>query len=332
MISIFYGTRPEYIKLIPLYKKAKENGLSVELVRINQHTTLISGCHFDREIDVKDTPENRLNSIISSCLVSDVFGPSTSLVIVQGDTATAFGIALAAYNRKIKIAHIEAGLRTYDRENPFPEETYRRAISLMASYHFCVSENGMSNLKTENIEGEKFVVGNTCLDNLLHKLSDIKYEDKVLVTLHRRENLNIMEEWLDEIEKCALKYQNLKFIFPVHPNMKNSPIVKNRSNLNITDPLNHEDLIDVLTKCKFVITDSGGIQEESSFLGKKSIVCRKTTERQEGLGVFSILCKEPQDLSGIVSKIIHNYKTDNVCPYGDGHSSEKILKKILNHD
>ena len=163
MISVFYGTRPEYIKVFSLYTKLKSAGLPVELVQVQQHTTLIDDCYFDRLVCVDCQTKNRLNQIVCSCMSSDVFLENTSLVVVQGDTSTAFGIGLNAFHSKIPIAHIEAGLRTYDTNNPYPEEAYRRFLSVVSDYNFCVTKSNVEALRAEKVVGKIYCVGKYCV-------------------------------------------------------------------------------------------------------------------------------------------------------------------------
>jgi UDP-N-acetylglucosamine 2-epimerase (non-hydrolysing) len=325
MISIFYGTRPEYLKLHLLYIKLKENNFNVELVKVKQHTSLIDSCYYDREIEIANN-NNRLNGIIQSCL-DDIFN-NTTVSVVQGDTATAFAIALNSFNSSIPIIHIEAGLRTYDKNNPFPEETYRKCISSMADIHFCVSELNVQNLKREGIEQNVFVVGNTVLDNLTK--DGIEYTNNVLCTLHRRENQYKLIDWLDQINKFAEQENKLNFIFIVHPNSKKT-IDKNKyKNINFIDPIPYNELINILKKTKFIVTDSGGLQEEASFFNKKIVICRKTTERPEGLGTFGFLCGEPSHLISLLISVNDNHEVHDVCPYGDGKATDYIVSKIKN--
>ena len=328
MISIFYGTRPEYIKLISLYREIKKENIEVELVRIEQHTSLLDGFYFDRSVSVDKNCKNRLNEIAASCMSKELFSINTKLVLVQGDTATSFFVALNAFHNKIKIAHIEAGLRTYDMNNPYPEESYRRFISSIASYNFCPTYLNAENLKRENVPGEIYVVGNTVLDNLINV--EAYYGNEVLVTLHRRENVEKMHSWLYEIESCAIENKDLNFIMPMHPNFNNLTYQEILKHVKAISPMSYDETIELLRKCKFIITDSGGLQEESSFLKKKSIVCRKCTERQEGIGSFSFLCPSPFGLKPLVEKIKKDYLTRFECPYGDGKSVDKIYSIIRN--
>jgi UDP-N-acetylglucosamine 2-epimerase (non-hydrolysing) len=332
MISIYYGTRPEYIKVKLLYEKIRDCCLPVELVKVNQHTTLIQDCFFDREVSIGSSFLNRLNQVVSSTLSDEMMHPDCKIVMVQGDTATAFGVALNAFHNRIPIAHIEAGLRTYDNENPYPEESYRRCISAIAKYHFCVTNHNYSNLLCEGIsEDNLFVVGNTSLDNLHGICSE--YGDCVLVTLHRRENQEQIAEWFSELEQAAETHKDLKFVLPLHPTLANSPHVKILKRVSVISPLKHSDLISLLANCRFVITDSGGIQEEASFLNKKVIVCRKETERLEGIKVFIFMCPNPSLLQNMIHTISNDYHVNAPCPYGDGTATDKIaliMKGIWN--
>lgn len=326
MILIAFGTRPEWIKIKPLLEVFNKNNFyNYKLLFTGQHEQLVNDLNFDYKIKIEEGP-NRLDSIFNSVLNKDNIFQDIKFSLVQGDTASAFAVALASFHRQIPVIHLEAGLRTYDIENPYPEEFYRRCISNLAKINLCVSSISEKNLLSENVPGKIYVIGNTVLDNI--RDTETKYDNKVLVTLHRRENHNIIDQWFNEIEKISLIYPEYEFLLPIHPN----PNVKKHSNLlknvKVVEPLQHEDLITYMSNCSFIITDSGGLQEESSFLKKKSIVCRKTTERQEGLNTFSFLCEEPSDLKNIVENVIINKEINLECPYGDGFSSEKIFYLI----
>lgn len=320
MISIFYGTRPEYIKLHKLYSTMKDCGFKCELVRVNQHTTLIQDCEFDRQVDIKIEDANRLNSIIINCLASKIFSSETNLVIVQGDTATSYGIALNAFHNKIKIAHVEAGLRTWDKENPYPEETYRRCISAMADLHFCVSNFNKQNLEFEKVNGKIHVVGNTVLDNL--NVDGAFYGNVVPITLHRRENRDRVEHILKTIDKFAAICNHLAFVYVKHPAINFEYKFKH---ITVVPPQSYSSMIDMLKSSKFVITDSGGIQEEASFFKKKTIVVRKETERQEGLNIFSVLAPDEISIMEQIKVFDKNYEISDPCPYGDGNAISKII-------
>lgn len=320
------GTRPEWLKIKPLLRLLDKK--EYDLFFTGQHEDLLNDIDFDYKITITNNI-NRLDDIIVNCM-SNFPNTIYDYVLVQGDTGSALGCALAAYNRKIKIIHLEAGLRTYDLENPYPEEAYRQIISRISNINFCPTTLSYENLKKEKVFGEVFVVGNTVLDNLIDLKDKSNYGNDVLITLHRRENHEIMDKWFNSLNIVAEKYKELNFILPIHPNpnvQKYKHILS--KNINVVDPLNHNDLLEILINCRFVITDSGGIQEEATFLNKKSIVCRKTTERPEGIDTgHIILCYEPDYLMLNVDNIVMDYNIKTECPYGDGRSSEKILKTL----
>ena len=322
-ILICLGTRPEWLKIKPILSELKND--EYELCFTGQHKDLLKEVKFEYSFTINES-SNRLDSIISSCMLNF---PSKHFdyVLVQGDTGSALGCALAAYNRKIKIIHLEAGLRTYDLNNPYPEESYRQIISRISDINFCPTELSKQNLLNENVFGEIYVVGNSVLDNILDIKEKGYYGNDVLITLHRRENHEIMDKWFNVINQISEKYEDLNFILPIHPNPN---VQKYRHILNkkikVVNPMSHKKLINTLVGCKFVITDSGGIQEEATFLNKKSIVCRKTTERPEALDTGHLfLCPDPKDLLELVYKINNNHYINNICPYGDGQSSKRIV-------
>jgi len=322
------GTRPEWLKLKPLINILDKKNYDIFFT--GQHQDLLKDLEFDYNVNVINN-KNRLDDIIISCMLNFPT-EKYDYVLVQGDTGSALGCALAAYNRKIKLIHLEAGLRTYDLENPYPEESYRQIISRISSINLCPTNVSFNNLTNEKVSGKTYVVGNTVLDNLIDLKEKSNYGDDVLVTLHRRENHDIMDRWFLELNKLSKKYPNLNFILPIHPN----PNVQKYKNIldkkiKVVNPLSHADLIKILLNCKFVITDSGGIQEEATFLNKKSIVCRKTTERPEGISTGHLfLCNETKNLDELVYIINKNYYINNECPYGNGTSSKQIIEILKN--
>jgi UDP-N-acetylglucosamine 2-epimerase len=271
-----------------------------------------------------------LDNIISSCL-SDFPPYKFSGVLVQGDTASAFGCALAAYHRGIKIYYMEAGLRSYDLENPYPEEGYRQMIARLADVNFAPTQLSADNLIAERVKGIVHIVGNTVLDNLIKYEKGI-YGDTILVTMHRRENHHWLDEWFREINALAIRYPNLKFVIPIHPNPNVQKWKHLLHNVDVIEPLTHDETIKLLRDCKLVITDSGGLQEEGSFFDKKVIVCRKTTERPEGIETGHLyMCEEPKKLAELFGELEKNSYICKPCPYGDGKAAEKI-KKILDEE
>jgi len=330
-IIAIYGTRPEYLKIKPVVLKAK--GL-IKTCFIKQHTDIIDFGKSDFTIEINNACENRLNDIFSQIYIkAEKIISQFDSVLIQGDTATVAASALLAYHLKKKIIYLESGLRTYDLNNPYPEEGYRQMVSRIADIHLCPTVLSDKNLKKEKIKGRIHVVGNTSLDNLVELKNETSYNNEVLITLHRNENLCILKDWLTAIDEFAKKNTDLKFIFPVHPNPQITEQAKLLKNIEINHPLQHNELLNILKKCRFVITDSGGIQEESSFLNKKAIVCRKTTERPEGIKTgHIILCNSPDKLEKICEKIKKDYIIFTKCPYGNGKSSFKIIKILKNEN
>lgn len=325
MIHIVFGTRPEWIKIKPVIDKIHSK-IPYKLICTGQHKELIDKSinHYNVEyLAICGDGKNRLDNIVTSILHnSDQILDGANNVMVQGDTTSAFAVALAAFHKGVKIIHLEAGLRSWDINNPYPEEFNRIAISNMASIHLCPTIENKHNLRY--VGGNKYVVGNTVLDDLINIIPSIG--DFVLVTLHRRENLNIIDKWFQVIEDIA-NSSNLRFIMPMHINPQIQKYKNIFKKVEVINPIGHSEFIDLLSKCAMVITDSGGIQEESAFLKKKSIVCRQTTERREGEGIFSELCYEPHLLKSIFDSIKIEL-INSPCPYGDGYASDKILQVL----
>jgi|TARA_X000001388_G_scaffold25909_1_gene18113 UDP-N-acetylglucosamine 2-epimerase (non-hydrolysing) len=323
LILIAFGTRPEYIKIKPIIEKLN---IPYKILFTGQHEDLLQKIISKEKnmlrLSIKPG-NNRLDSIVASVMNTESIFEDVTSVLVQGDTTSAFAVALAAFHRRIKVIHLEAGLRTYDKNQPYPEEFNRQAISRIADLHLCPTETSKTFLCQESTQGRIEVVGNTVLDNL----RDISsyYSDLVIVTMHRRENHNNIKKWFKAINNIAKENKHINFLMPLHPNpniQKHKHLLKD---VNVVEPMEYSDFINHLAKSKFVITDSGGLQEEASFLGKKCIVCREKTERLEGVGTFAIMCSEPQNIEDIFYRLLEDYSIDEPSPYGDGKSSEKII-------
>ena len=323
MILLCFGTRPEWLKIKPLIKVLD----NYQLLFTGQHPDLLKDLKVDHKITIKDNP-NRLDQLISDCLLQFPKDDFDS-VLVQGDTASAFACAIAAFNRKKKIYYLEAGLRSYNLDHPYPEEGYRQMVARLADVNLCPTELSKQNLIDEKVQGECHVVGNTVLDNLLPYKDKCEYTNKVLVTLHRRENHYQMDQWFTEVNDLAKNNPDLEFILPIHPNPNVQKYKHLLTNVNVVEPLSHPELLEILVKCKLVISDSGGLQEEGSFFNKKVIVCRETTERPEAIDTGHLyLCPSPLGLESKFGDLINNYYINTKCPYGDGYSSYNILKII----
>ena len=321
MLLICYGTRPEYLKVKPLIDAAKGR-LKYATLFTGQHPDLVEE-KADFEISIKEGPY-RLNALVSSIMDSfDFKNEGITRVLVQGDTTSAFTVALSAFYHKIPVIHLEAGLRTYNLYEPYPEEANRQMISRITALHLCPTELAQQRLIEERAPGRIEIVGNTVLDNL--RDIDISHEKKVLVTMHRRENQHSIQSWFRQIDRVAKNYPDHEFLLPIHPN----PAVRRHRHLfrhvKVVEPMNHTELIGYLAKCAFVITDSGGVQEEASYLRKPCLVCRKETERTEGLHNFSLLCESPELLLDRVEDL-KDLPLEGECPYGQGDSAERIVK------
>ena len=332
---ISYGTRPEIIKLSPIIRELDKRGISFKTVFTGQHREL-----YDDVKDLVPKPDFHLDIMKENQTLTDIlsgislrFGEilrseNPDLLIVQGDTSTVAISALIAFYEKVPVGHVEAGLRTYDLTSPFPEEGNRQLVSRIASYNWAPTELAAKQLKKENV-GNITVTGNTVIDACKNFNYPISYENKVLITLHRRENFGApMEKIFSEIDLLAKEYSHLEFIFPMHPNpnvQKLRPILKN---VNIIDPLGYSEMMQLLSKVKFVISDSGGIQEECAAFGKKVLVCRNTTERPEGLDAgFAKL---------VHTNIIEHFNWANKSPkwsgenpYGNGNASKIIIDSLF---
>lgn len=334
-ILLCYGTRPEYIKIAPLINELTSKDIQFKTLCIRQHTSLLDGIK-DADCTVHiPVATNRLDGILAAGKdIPEIAFDGISHILVQGDTATAFACTMAGFHRHIPVIHLEAGLRTYDRENPYPEETYRQLISRVASMHLCPTEQNKQNLINEKVFGEIYVVGNTVLDKLVGIRDDVSYGSEVLVTLHRRENHSQMAEWFSTINKEAKLYPEYIFTLPIHPNPNVQKYRELLTHVNVINPLPYEQFIERLSKCLFAISDSGGIQEEASFLGKKVIVCRTITERPETLGITSFLCTGPEDLHKLITDAIAKPCVNKSDIYGSGNTCKTVsnLLGLYRHD
>lgn len=326
MIGIFYGTRPEFIKLLPVIEGLDKRNVKYELVQVAQHTDLIKDCLYDERISIHtaDYATNRLNHIFGQCGAVDM--TKYKYVLVQGDTTTAAAVALSAYNQGCKVMHVEAGMRTYDKKNPFPEEVNRRLISSLATIHYCPTERESRFLYDEGyLRDDIIITGNTVIDNLMNEFDEeVEQTENVIITLHRRENHKWMEWWYNTLEDLAFKYPQYNFIFPMHPSPE---VQKHRDLLNrvkVCDPIPHDEFTKLLAGSKCVITDSGGIQEEASYFKKMCFVCRTGTERPcEG----SVTIPNPDDLIPTFDWL-HEEEVKHPTPFGNGDAGEKIAEDI----
>lgn len=368
-VLIVFGTRPEAIKMAPLVKEFEKNDsfFNLKVCVTAQHREMLDQVLeiFDikPDYDLDIMKENQdLFDVTSSVLLGlkKVLGDfNPDIVLVHGDTTTTFATSLASFYNKTKIGHIEAGLRTNDLYSPWPEEGNRQLAGILANYHFTPTSVSEKNLLKENKEARNIIVtGNTVIDALFLALEKIETnidlknkileninsqykinEDKkiILVTGHRRENfgegfINICES----LKTLAINNPNIDIIYPVHlnPNVQKpvKKILSNVSNIYLIKPLEYESFIYLMNKSHFIITDSGGIQEEAPSLGKPVLVMRDTTERPEAIqyGTVKLVGTSYKTIVYEAQKLLDNKfeyekmsKSNN--PYGNGDSCKKIV-------
>ncbi len=362
-VTFIFGTRPEAIKMAPLIQVlAREGNYHTEVFLTGQHPTMAREVleWFEIKPDFEHSLvriHNDLNELVSQLV--NVLGDwlkqsKPDLVVVQGDTASAYAGSLAAFNLQIPIAHLEAGLRTNDMHSPFPEEAYRQMISRLSTLNMCPTPSNKRNLLAEQIpEASIMVTGNTVVDafkvvrermreNKIHTDLPISIPDHdlVLVTTHRRENLEQgITEIAESIAYLAQEYKELNFVLPLHPNpavrAKILPVLEGRDNVFLIEPLGYPEFITILSRSRFVLTDSGGVQEEAPILGIPALVLRETTERPEGVesgGVVLVGANKSQILTTVKSLMnsqdIYESMSTASNPYGDGQASKRCLSLI----
>ena len=358
------GTRPEAIKLALVIHELRRRPAEFEtaVVHTGQHRTMLDNAlkHFkikpDFDLDVM-RPNQTLSSLTGRVLdtvenACHRFGPN--MVLVQGDTTTAFASALAAYYCKIPVGHIEAGLRSHDIYNPFPEEANRRLVSVVTEIHFAPTANSRDALLAEGISASKIVVtGNTVVD-ALRGLSQLphSWEDTplagipedgsrlVLVTSHRRESLGTDQQNMClALKDLVKKYPDIRVIYPVHmnPNVRTTinALLGGTERIHLTEPLDYITFVSLLSRCFMVLTDSGGIQEEAPTFHKPVLVLRRVTERPEAseFGLARIIGMSREGIVREAERLLTDkeaYQDMSVGgnPYGDGRAAERIVEAI----
>lgn len=384
-----YGTRPEFIKMYPLICEArKRKNISALVCSTGQHQEMLNQLYlyFDFKPDL-DFQLMKRNQKLSD-LHADTMKAVTAVLeehqpdwlIVQGDTTSAHAAAMAGFYHQTPVAHVEAGLRTYNIQSPFPEEMNRRAIGLVAKAHFCPTGLSAENLSSEKNDSSAFVevTGNTSIDCLKlvceqfeknqtyqqlmnEQFAFLKNKKFVLATLHRRESFGEAQQNVLRAMLEIVKQNKIQIVFPVHPNPQVRASVEkilqhemgrhavwientddyhfsdDKGRIFLLDPLDYPSLVYAMKNCEFLLTDSGGLQEEAPSFGKKILVLRQTTERPEGvqLGFAKLV---GTDFDRIVSesfKIIENQnhwkEKIPVNPYGDGQASARILDSLVSH-
>jgi len=362
-VATVYGTRPEAIKVAPVLKalEADERFESVPVVT-GQHREMLDqvndmfGLAPDHDLAIM-RPGQSLNSIVSRAIggLDGVFAEiEPEIVIVQGDTSTAMAAALAAFNRGIRVVHLEAGLRTGSIDSPFPEEANRKLISQIARLHLAPTAESRANLEREAVPADDIVVtGNTVIDALLEattwstEFADARLEalaesgrPTVLVTTHRRENLgDAMSSIGHAVGDLARTYPHYSFVLPAHrnPAVREAvlPHLEGLENVVVTEPLPYAEFTKLLSVARIVLTDSGGVQEEAPSLGKPVLVMRENTERPEAVdaGTVRLIGTDADRIRAEVARLIDDHAAyeamaNAVNPYGDGHAAQRTLAAI----
>ena len=366
-ILFVFGTRPEVIKLAPVILELKKycDKYNVIICNTEQQKELSNqtlnyfGLNADINLDVM-RPNQSLSEVQSRILTSldSVYNENKiDATIVQGDTMTVLCGALSSFYRKIPVFHVEAGLRSYDIYEPFPEEVMRQMTSRVTELNFAPTEKNRQALLNENINDDKiFVVGNTVIDALFclseetmqkagqfFETNDLKIDEKlVLITVHRRENHGErINRILDAIEYLVNEYSDHTFVIPVHPNPNVKDKIHTRlncyNNVKLLTPLDYPNLVYLMKHAKLILTDSGGIQEEAPSFGCPTLVMRYETERQEGIdaGVSKLVGADYEKIISeseeILSKDFTSTRLKAQNPYGDGNSSKAIEQIISNY-
>lgn len=363
-VLIIFGTRPESIKLAPVIKELQKYSDKINsIVCVTaQHRFMLDqvlklfDIEPDYDLDLMQ-PNQTLFDLSIDCLrelEKLIKTENPDLILVQGDTTTAFIAGLAAFYQKIPIGHVEAGLRTDDKYKPFPEEINRKLISVLSDLHFAPTESSRDNLVKENIPAEQiFVTGNTVVDALFMVLKkNIPLEgpglDKIdfgkrliLVTAHRRETFgNHIQEICKSLSRLAKSRTDIEIVYPVHlnPNVRQpvTEVIGNIPHIHILEPLEYGMFVSLIKQSHLILTDSGGIQEEAPSLGKPVLVLREITERPEAVaaGTVKIVGRRQDDIVRETNLLLdddlaYDRMARSINPYGDGKAAKRIVSRIL---
>ena len=360
VMSIF-GTRPEAIKMAPLVKELECRKEIESIVCVTaQHREMLDQVletfdikpNYDLDIMKQGQTLSDITSRVLTGLENVIKEVKPDIVLVHGDTTTTFAGALAAFYNQVAIGHVEAGLRTYDKYSPFPEEMNRQMVDCMTDMYFAPTKLSKDNLLKQNIDKNKiYITGNTAIDamsktvdkNYKHKeLEWIKDNERmILLTAHRRENLGEpMRNIFRAIKRITDEFEDVKVIYPIHKNPKVREIAKeifgNTNKIKLIEPLEVFDFHNFQNKSYIIMTDSGGIQEEAPSLGKPVLVLRDTTERPEGIdaGTLKLVGTDEETIYKEAKKLLTNKEEYNKMsyasnPYGDGTASKKIVDAII---
>ena len=364
VMSVF-GTRPEAIKMAPLVK-ALEACPEIEssVCLTGQHREMLDSVmdifrlHADYDLNIMEKRQT-LSTITCKTLLGMervLEEAKPDLILVHGDTSTTFAGALAAFYHQVKVGHVEAGLRTWDKYSPFPEEMNRTMVGDIADLHFSPTQANADNLTREAITGDIFITGNTAIDAMRYtvrkdytfatkELNELDFASRrvIAVTCHRRENYGQpMQDIMHAILDVVNAHEDVEVVYPVHlsPVVRECafPILGNHPRIHLIDPVDVEEMHNLISRCYMVMTDSGGLQEEAPALGKPVLVMRRETERPEAVaaGTAKLAGVERQTIVDMASELLESPEAyaamaKAVNPYGDGRASERIVQAILWH-
>ena len=364
VMSVF-GTRPEAIKMAPLVKALQDSGEIESIVCLTgQHREMLDSVmdifHLTGDYDLHIMEKRQtLSTITTKALLgmeSVLDEAKPDLVLVHGDTSTTFAGALAAFYHQVKVGHVEAGLRTWDKYSPFPEEMNRTLVGDIADLHFSPTKANADNLRRESVMGDIFITGNTAIDAMQYTVKDdfvfptqvlneldFKNHRIIAVTCHRRENYGKpMEDIMHAILSVVDAHPDVEVVYPVHlsPAVRECvfPILGGHARIHLIDPVDVEEMHNLIARCHMVMTDSGGLQEEAPALGKPVLVMRRETERPEAVaaGTAKLAGVEKDTIVRLANELLDDpaayaKMAKAVNPYGDGHASERIVQAILWH-
>ncbi|WP_316699674.1 non-hydrolyzing UDP-N-acetylglucosamine 2-epimerase [Paratissierella segnis] len=363
-VMTVFGTRPEGIKMAPILKALEKRSNIESVICITaQHREMLDqvlrlfNIKPDYDLNIFK-PGQTLTEITTRALegLEEVINiEKPDILLVQGDTTTVFAGALAAFYHKVKIGHVEAGLRSGNLYSPYPEEANRKLTGVIADFHFAPTERNKQNLLNEDYPEEKiFITGNTVIDALKYTVKDryifdnnllneLDYENKkiILLTSHRRENIGKpMENIFTSLRDIVNNHEEVELVFPIHLNPKVREIAHrilgDNSRIHLIDPLDYEPFTNLMAKSSIVVTDSGGLQEEAPSLGKPVLVVRRETERPEGIeaGTAKLVGTDYKDIYDNLETLLTNKEEYDkmakaVNPYGDGNAAEKIVEILF---
>lgn len=359
-VMTIFGTRPEAIKMAPLIKELKERKEIKSIVCVTaQHREMLDQVldvfkiisDYDLNIMKQGQTLSEITSRVLLGLEEIIQKEKPNIILVHGDTTTTFAGALAAFYNQVDVGHVEAGLRTWNKYSPFPEEMNRQMVDCMTDMYFVPTNVSKDNLLKENISENKiYITGNTAIDamkttitdNYNHEVLDWVGEDRmILLTAHRRENLGEpMRHIFKAIKRIVEEYTDVKVVYPIHLNPKvrevANEVFNNIDRVKLIEPLEVIDFHNFQNKSYLILTDSGGIQEEAPSLGKPVLVLRDTTERPEGIeaGILKLVGTDEEIIYQETKKLLDDQKEYEKMskasnPYGDGHASERIVNSII---